>query len=205
MSDEVPTIVAAHALKSFRLYVLDQQIEAQHLPWALNKTSFPRPDDVLKLVRQFNETLTRGIPNDNQQPGQWRNGRVVLNRSDHTPPPPMEVPGLMENYAEQIAEKWRTTDIVHIHAHALWRLNWIHPFFNGNGRTSRAFSYFLVCVKFGKLLPGPFTITAQIQHQKEEHYQALREADQGNLGRLESQSRRYLRNQLRAAVGEAAN
>jgi hypothetical protein len=39
-------------------------------------------------------------------------------------------------------------------SYALWRFNWIHPFAGGNGRTSRAVAYLIVCMQEGRMLPG---------------------------------------------------
>jgi hypothetical protein len=36
----------------------------------------------------------------------------------------------------------------------MWRTNWVHPFDDGNGRTARAASYLVLCVKLGYRLPG---------------------------------------------------
>jgi len=60
----------------------------------------------------------------------------------------------------------------------MWRLNWIHPFTDGNGRTSRAASYLVLCVKTGYLLPGKLTIPEQISQERTPYYQALEAADQ---------------------------
>jgi Fic family protein len=59
----------------------------------------------------------------------------------------------------------------------MWRLNWIHPFTDGNGRTSRALSYLVLCVKLGYRLPGSRTIPDQISENKTPYYEALEKAD----------------------------
>jgi Fic family protein len=38
--------------------------------------------------------------------------------------------------------------------YALWRFNWVHPFRGGNGRTSRAVAYLIVCMAEQMMLPG---------------------------------------------------
>jgi Fic family protein len=68
----------------------------------------------------------------------------------------------------------------------MWRLNWIHPFADGNGRTSRAASYLVLCVRSGSALPGTNTIPEQISKAKASYYDALEAADQACLkGRLD--------------------
>lgn len=41
-----------------------------------------------------------------------------------------------------------------IAAYVLSGINFIHPFVNGNGRTARAMSYFVICTRAGGALPG---------------------------------------------------
>ncbi len=66
---------------------------------------------------------------------------------------------------------------MHLSAYALWRINWIHPFVDGNGRTARIISYVILCTKFGFRLPGIKTIPEQIAAYKEPYYKALEFAD----------------------------
>jgi Fic family protein len=59
----------------------------------------------------------------------------------------------------------------------MWRINWIHPFAGGNGRTSRAVSYLALCAGLGYHLPGKLTIPEQIVVNREPYYRALDAAD----------------------------
>jgi Fic family protein len=60
---------------------------------------------------------------------------------------------------------------------ALWRFNWIHPFSGGNGRTSRAVAYLILCIDVGSVLPGVPTVPALIYERRDEYLKALRAAD----------------------------
>jgi Fic family protein len=66
---------------------------------------------------------------------------------------------------------------VHLSAYTMWRLNWIHPFSDGNGRTSRIFSYILLSVKFGQYIPETMTIPDQIVANRKPYFEALESAD----------------------------
>jgi Fic family protein len=70
-----------------------------------------------------------------------------------------------------------TRAAAHLAAYVMWRLNWIHPFDDGNGRTSRAVSYLIMCMKLGYPLPGTNTIPDQIAANKQPYYDALEAAD----------------------------
>ena len=74
--------------------------------------------------------------------------------------------------------------VIYIGTYAIWRLNWIHPFENGNGRTSRLFSYFLMNMKVGHVFPGKpgFLLPEQLGGKRRDEYvQNLQLADSGDL------------------------
>ena len=60
----------------------------------------------------------------------------------------------------------------------MWRVNWIHPFSDGNGRTARALSYAVLCIRLCYRLPGTRTVPAQIAENKFPYYDALEAADE---------------------------
>ena len=62
-------------------------------------------------------------------------------------------------------------------AYALWRLNWIHPFIEGNGRTARAACYYLMCMRHGALLPRRRIVPERIRGNRSPYYAALQAAD----------------------------
>jgi Fic family protein len=76
-----------------------------------------------------------------------------------------------------VNEKWLVKKPLHLASYVMWRLNWIHPFTDGNGRTSRAVSYLVLCIRLKMLLPGRMTIPQQIEQEKTPYYQALEAAD----------------------------
>jgi Fic family protein len=112
-----------------------------------------------------------------KEPGEYRQGPVHITNSPHIPPPWVEVPGHMAGLCSYINKHWEAADLVHLCAYVLWRLNWIHPFPNGNGRTSRAASYMVLQVKHGSILPSRNSIIAQIVTNPAPYYAALRNAD----------------------------
>lgn len=62
-------------------------------------------------------------------------------------------------------------------AYVMWRLNWIHPFDDGNGRTSRAVAYLVLCAAVGHRFPGRTTIPELIAIDKRPYYDALERID----------------------------
>ena len=117
--------------------------------------------------------------------GSFRAGAVALKGSGHAPPEYTEVPKLVEEMCEYINASWDKPP-VHLCAYLMWRINWIHPFFGGNGRTARAASYLVLCASLNFRLPGEKTIPDLIVDDRDPYYDALQSADKAwNEGRLD--------------------
>jgi len=109
--------------------------------------------------------------------GNWRPAGIAIGSSKHIPPPAFEVPDRVEELCDYVNEKWTEKSPIHLAAYVMWRLNWIHPFTDGNGRTSRAVSYLVLCIRLKALLPGRVTIPEQIEQDRTPYYKALEAAD----------------------------
>lgn len=128
-----------------------------------------RPSGILTLNRLALEGLS-------PYAGNYRPGKVEIHGSKHNPPGAHLVPGLVEELCDYVNDNWHRTPI-HLASFVLWRLNWIHPFVDGNGRTTRALSFVVLCVRLGYRVPGTNTIPEQISRNKDPYYQALELAD----------------------------
>ena len=126
------------------------------------------------LVKQFHSIAMTGLLNE---AGLYRKVPVKLNGSPYIPPNYIEVPTLMASFCDYLRTEWENKDLLHLSAFTLWRLNWIHPFRNGNGRTARACSYLVLCAKHGKVLPPKQTVMEQMVANKAPHDALLRQAD----------------------------
>lgn len=116
----------------------------------------------------------------------------------YQPPQHHRVQALMDDFTNMVNWGWQSTDPVELAASALWRINHIHPFINGNGRTARAVCYFILCVKSGGLLPGKEILPELLRRDetRERYREALGEADGGNLEPLIALLRELLARQL---------
>ncbi len=115
--------------------------------------------------------------------GEFRPCRVRV--GEYEPPAHYRVRALMDDFVNEVNRNWESLDPVVMCAYVLWKLNHIHPFINGNGRTARVASYFVLCLKSGAWLPGTVLLPALIKANRPEYIEALRAADQslaaGNL------------------------
>ena len=110
-------------------------------------------------------------------PGEFRPCPVYVGK--YTPPEHYRVQALMDDFVNQVNSFWHQTDPVQLAAFVLWKLNHIHPFINGNGRTARAACYFVLCVKAGGWLPGETILPELLRQNREEYVTALKVADAG--------------------------
>lgn len=116
------------------------------------------------------------VANIAQFGGRFREEPIYV--GNHIPPHFNEVPDLMDRFISVVHENWDIMDHpTLLPAYALWPLNWIHPFIEGNGRTARAACYYLICLRHGALLTGTKTVPERIRENREPYYAALREAD----------------------------
>jgi Fic family protein len=129
-----------------------------------------RPSQLLHLHRIALEGISSFA-------GNWRPAGIEIQGSRHKPIGAHMVPGVIEEMCDYVNDNWENSSPIHLAAYALWRLNWIHPFTDGNGRTARAFSYLLLCLRLGYRVPGRKTIPEQISSDKTPYYKALEAAD----------------------------
>jgi Fic family protein len=108
--------------------------------------------------------------------GNYRTGPVFIEGTSHQPPPPEEVPAHVEALCDYVNDHW-SESAIHLASYVMWRVNWVHPFMGGNGRTSRAASYLVLCARLRHRLPGRLSIAEQIVAERQPYYEALDQAD----------------------------
>jgi Fic family protein len=141
------------------------------------------------------------VANISQFGGRFREEPIYV--GSHLPPHFKDVPELMDRFISTLHENWFNWSETELAAYGLWRLNWVHPFIEGNGRTARATCYYLLCVKSGSLLPGKRIVPERIRDDRQGYVDGLKAADrawhEGNLdfSILEAYLARLLEAQLR--------
>jgi Fic family protein len=141
--------------------------------------------------------------------GKLRTGLVGISKSEHITPEAHLVPNLMTEFCDYINDNWHEKTAFYLSAYAMWKINWIHPFTDGNGRTARTLSYIILCLKLGYILPGSPTIPQQIEEDKSHYIEALETADKAfrageiNVSEMEAMIKGMLAKQLLGVI-EAA-
>lgn len=175
-------------LRQYDLLTTCIQLGVKYGPTALDKYT----------LWALNHVAVVGI---SQFGGRFREEPIYV--GEHKPPHYNNVSDLMDRFISFIHENWYNGTATQLAAYGLWRLNWIHPFVEGNGRTARATCYYLLCVRSGGLLPGRKIVPERIREDREPYYAALRAADRAwheghlDLSEMEAYLARLLAAQLR--------
>ncbi len=152
-----------------------------------------RPSLIQSLHREALQGLT-------QLAGNWRPANVGIEGSTHKPIGAHLVPEKIEELCDYLNTHRIDKSALHLAAYAMWRLNWIHPFSDGNGRTSRILSYVVLCVGLGLTLKGTNTIPDQIVANRKPYFDALEDADAAfNNGKIDVSAMEHLLERLLAA------
>ena len=148
------------------------------------------------LIKALNFHAIVGL---HHEAGQYRSHDVMV--GPFVPPEYYRVEPLMEDLVNRVNWRWQPSDTAELAAYALWRINHIHPFRNGNGRTARAVCYFIICVKSGGLLPGTPTVPELLRREdiRPIYVEALKRADEDDISHLTRLVRQATAYQLKQA------
>ena len=103
--------------------------------------------------------------------GQYRQGNVQISGAPHTPPDFGDVPSLMQEWGDWSATNAEAPAVIRAIVLSVW-LTHIHPFHDGNGRTSRAIMNL-------ELIRGGLPSVIIRRKDRQRYYEALAESDLG--------------------------
>lgn len=143
------------------------------------------------LIREIHKRLVKGVRGGQGGPGAYRTVQNFVANSRtreiiYTPPPPEDVPPLMRELVDWLRAE-TTIHPVLVAGIAQFQLVHIHPFLDGNGRTSRLLST-LCLYRVGYDFKRLFTISEFYDRDRTIFYRALqtvREKDMDLTGWLE--------------------
>jgi len=144
-----------------------------------------------ELILEIHKRLVEGVRGSAATPGKYRNVQnYVVNSATgdiiYTPPPPEDVPGMMGTLIEWLNGEKETHPVL-VSGVAQFQLVQVHPFRDGNGRTSRLLST-LCLYRAGYDFKRLFTISKYYDRDRAAFYSAIqnvREQDMDMTGWLE--------------------
>ncbi len=143
------------------------------------------------LIREIHKRLVEGVRGGGAMPGAWRTVQNYVANSRtgeviYMPPPPGEVHALMRELVQWLREEESIHPVL-VAGIAQFQLVHIHPFVDGNGRTSRLLST-LALYRAGYDFKRLFTISEFYDRDRAAFYAALqgvRQAEMDLTGWLE--------------------
>lgn len=135
------------------------------------------------LIREIHRRLVEGVRGGQGGPGRYRTVQNFVASSTtgaiiYTPPPPEDVPPLMHNLVAWLQAETGIHPVL-VAGIAQFQLVHIHPFLDGNGRTSRLLST-LCLYRTGYDFKQLFTISEYYDRDRTRFYQAIQSVrDQG--------------------------
>ncbi len=128
-----------------------------------------------ELIRSLHQLIT--LETDKEWAGVYRNANVIITGTKHQPPDALEVPHKMGELIDWLKVNQAHCHIIEIAALLHHRLVHIHPFFDGNGRTSRLLMNVL-------LMQNGFPLAIILKNDRKKYYRALAQADISNFKQL---------------------
>ena len=136
------------------------------------------------LVREIHKRLVVGVRGDSANPGEYRKiqnyvARAATGEIVYTPPSPHEVPVLMQEMVEWLNQPGDVHPVL-VSGIVQFQLVHIHPFVDGNGRTSRLLST-LCLYRSGYDFKRIFTISEYYDRNRSEFYKAIQSVRENDM------------------------
>lgn len=157
---------------------LREHFEAKNHDNAINLLSQlveKKQDLSSRVVLSIHELVLQNIEQD--YAGRLRNGGVRITGANFVPPNARKVPDLLDELIEFVHENPLQLNPIELATIFHHKFVWIHPFFDGNGRTVRLVMNLI-------LLNAGYTPAIILANDRKKYYTALNQANQGNYQKL---------------------
>lgn len=124
-----------------------------------------------QLIRNLHQIIMQET--DKEWGGVYRNANVIIGGADHTPPDALEIPQKMRELINWVKKNQKNLHFVELASLLHHKFVYIHPFFDGNGRTARITMNLLLMYK-------GFPLVIILKNDRKKYYHVLSQADQGN-------------------------
>ncbi len=128
-----------------------------------------------QLVRTLHQLVVKKT--DEEFAGKYRTSNVYIGGADHVPPNALQVSADMKQLMSWFAKQQKHLHSIELAALLHHKLVYIHPFFDGNGRTSRL-------VMNVVLMRAGYPLAVILKNDRQKYYRALQAADQGKLSAI---------------------
>ncbi|CAH8293269.1 Fic family protein [Mariniflexile fucanivorans] len=157
---------------------LREHFEAKNHEHAINYLyTLIHPDYVFNShdVLSLHGLVLRSIEDDFA--GRLRNGGVRISGANFIPPNANKVPDLLDDLVVFVNSNPKQLNVIELATFFHHKMVWIHPFFDGNGRTVRL-AMNLILMKAG------FPPAIILKNDRKKYYEALNQANNGNYDKL---------------------
>lgn len=110
---------------------------------------------------------------DEEYAGRYRTSNVFIAGADHTPPDALHIPSEMKKLIIWFTKKRRSLHPIELSALFHHKLVYLHPFFDGNGRTARLTMNII-------LMRKDYPLAVIQKNDRKKYYRVLSQADKGN-------------------------
>jgi len=128
-----------------------------------------------RVILSIHELVLQNIEQDFA--GRLRNGGVRIMGANFVPPNARKVPDLLDELIQFVHENPLQLNPIELATIFHHRFVWIHPFFDGNGRTVRLVMNLI-------LLNAGYTPAIILANDRKKYYTALNQANNGNYKKL---------------------
>ena len=123
------------------------------------------------LIRSMHQIIMRDT--DKQWAGVYRNSNVIITGATYNPPDALDISHKMKELIDWIKNNKKKFHIIEFSALLHHKLVYIHPFFDGNGRTARIILN-LFLMQYG------FPLVIILKNDRKKYYNVLSQADKEN-------------------------
>jgi Fic family protein len=134
-----------------------------------------RPTLSENLIRNIHSLVMQKT--DEEWAGKYRNAAVFIGGADYQPPDASVVPAKMADLVNWFRKNERKLHPIELAALVHHKIVWIHPFFDGNGRTARLVMSIL-------LMRRGYPLAVILKNDRPKYYRVLSQADEENFAPL---------------------
>jgi Fic family protein len=125
-----------------------------------------------QLVRSLHQLVVKKT--DEEFAGKYRTSNVYIGGADHVPPDALQVSADMKRLMSWFVKQQKHLHPIELAALLHHKLVYIHPFFDGNGRTARLVMNVI-------LMRAGYPLAVILKNDRQKYYRALQTADKSDL------------------------